>query len=199
MQMHGRFTQEMLRYSRRLKPYFVMSVAIFVIGAILGVLAVNYHDGLAKRLEQMLVGFIDNFRGLSKPKLVAAIFFNNTVKSAAAIILGTLVGIVPVFFLLINGVALGAIVYISLGTRGIWHSTMAIIPHGIVELPAVLLATSMGLLLGGIVLKRLTRKAQSSWRAEVGQAARFFCAVIVPLLLIAALVEVYLTPIIARL
>jgi stage II sporulation protein M len=131
--------------------------------------------------------------------LAAAIFLNNTAKSAAAIILGTLVGILPVVFLLINGVALGAIVYISLGTRGVWHSTMTILPHGILELPAVLLATSIGLMLGSRVIKRLTGKSAVSLREELAQAGKFFCAVIVPVLLIAALVEAYLTPIIAKL
>jgi stage II sporulation protein M len=192
-------TQDLIRYSRRIRPYFLMSVAIFAVGVVLGIIAVNYHAGLAKRLEQTLVGFVDNFRGLSKPQLAAAIFVNNTVKSAAAIILGLLVGILPVFFLLANGVALGAIVYISLGTRGIWQSTMTIIPHGILELPAVLLATSIGLMLGSYAIKRLTSKTDVTLRDELVGAIKFFCAVIVPVLFVAALVEAYLTPVIAML
>jgi stage II sporulation protein M len=196
-----RFTTalELIGYSKRLKPYFLTSIAIFVCGVVLGIIAVNYHAGLALRLQQMLIGFVDNFRGLSRPQLAAAIFLNNTVKSAAAIILGTLVGILPVVFLLINGVALGAIMYISLGTRGIWQSTMTILPHGILELPAVLLATSIGLMLGSRAIKRLAGKSVVSLREELAQAGKFFCAVIVPVLLVAALVKAYLTPLIAKL
>ena len=199
MKMRATTAHELIGYAKRLKPYFLTSIAIFACGVVLGIVAVNYHAGLAQRLEQMLIGFVDNFRGLSTPQLAAAIFLNNTAKSAAAIILGTLVGILPVVFLLINGVALGAIVYISLGTRGIWQSTMTILPHGILELPAVLLATSIGLLLGGRAIKRLAGKSAVSLREELVQAGKFFCAVIVPVLLVAALVEAYLTPIIAKL
>lgn len=186
-------------YFKRLRPYFVGSVALFGAGALVGALLVNLHSGLANQLEKSVMGFAGMFRGLSKLQLAGAIFLNNSVKSAMAIFLGTLLGILPVIFLLINGAALGAIVYVSLGSRGVWLSTMAILPHGIIELPAVLLATSIGLLLGGQVLKRLARRPLPPLRNELASAARFLFKVIVPMLLIAALIEAYLTPVLAKL
>ena len=197
--MHGTIAQELTRYSRRLRPYFVISVALFAAGIVLGVVAVTYHTGMAHRLEQSLKGFVEIFRSLSTVQLAGTIFLNNTVKSAAAILLGVFLGVLPVIFLLINGAALGAVVYLSIGTRGVWQSTMTILPHGILELPAVLCATSIGLMLGSYAIKRLTGKAHGTLSGEITQAVKFFCAVIVPLLLVAALVEAYLTPLIAKL
>lgn len=186
-------------YCRRLRPYFIWSVALFALGALTGVALVNLHSGLASQLEKSLMGFAGIFRGLSKWQLAGAIFLNNSIKSAAAIFLGALLGLVPVIFLVINGVALGAIVTVSLGSRGVWQSAMAIVPHGVIELPAVLLATSIGLLLGGHVLKRLARRPLPPLTEELALASRFLFRVIVPLLLLAALIEAYLTPVLAKL
>ena len=54
-------------------------------------------------------------------------------------------------------------------------------------------------MLGSRAIKRLAGKSAVSLREELVQAGKFFCAVIVPVLLVAALVEAYLTPIIAKL
>ncbi|MBM4263567.1 MAG: stage II sporulation protein M [Deltaproteobacteria bacterium] len=191
--------ESLLDYTKRLRPYFVWSVLLFGLGALAGVLLVNLHAGLAGQLEKSLMGFAGMFRGLSKLQLAGAIFLNNSVKSAMAIFLGTLLGILPVVFLLVNGAALGAIVSVSLGSRGIWQSTMAILPHGVIELPAVFLATSIGLLLGSHLFKRLLRRQPKPLRQELAHASRFLFWVIVPLLLIAALIEAYLTPVLAKL
>ena len=67
--MYGTIAQELTHYSKRLKPYFAISIAIFAVAAVLGAVAVTYHAGLAKRLEQTLVGFVDNFRGLSGDRI----------------------------------------------------------------------------------------------------------------------------------
>lgn len=191
--------ESLTNYAKRLRPYFFWSVVLFGMGAIAGMILVNRHSGLASQLEKSLMGFAGMFRGLSKLQLAGAIFLNNSIKSAAAIFLGTLLGVLPVIFLVINGVALGAIVTVSLGSRGVWQSTMAILPHGVIELPAVLLATSIGLLLGGHVLRRLLRRPQAPLRAELAAAARCLFRIIVPLLALAALIEAYLTPVLAKL
>lgn len=191
--------ESLTSYLKRLRPYFVWSFVLFGLGALAGVLLVNLHSGLATQLEKSLMGFAGMFRGLPKWQLAGAIFLNNSIKSAAAIFLGTLLGLLPVVFLVVNGAALGAIVSVSLGARGVWQSTMAILPHGIIELPAVLLATSIGLLLGSHVVRRLLRRQQPPLRAEFALASRFLFKVIVPLLLAAALIEAYLTPVLARL
>lgn len=197
--MANEVRESLTSYAKRLRPYFVWSVVLFGLGAMAGMVLVNLHSGLASQLEKSLMGFAGMFRGLSKWQLAGAIFLNNSIKSAAAIFLGALLGVLPVIFLVINGVALGAIVTVSLGSRGVWQSAMAIVPHGIVELPAVFLATSIGLLLGGHVFKRLLRRPQPPLREELAAASRCLFRVIVPLLALAALIEAYLTPVLAKL
>jgi stage II sporulation protein M len=189
---------EITAYLRRIMPYFALSVSIFIMGVVLGVLVVRDNVELADRIRESVMGFDGNFHGLSKAQLAAAIFFNNGLKSLGAMFLGVLLGVVPLLMLLVNGAALGALVFLAIPGRGLAPTLLAIVPHGILELPAVWLATSVGLMLGGLAIKRFARKTEINLRDELARAGRFFWVTIIPLLLFAALIEAYLTPIIAR-
>ncbi len=180
----------------RLRPFLVASVLLFSGAALAGGLAVVYVPQLAAQLQQLLQQFGQMFRGLSKLQLAAAIFFNNSLKTLVVIVLGPLLGIVPIIFLVVNGAILGAVMPVAAATRGLWPSIMTIVPHGVLELPAVLLGTSIGLRLGAHAWRRLTGNAEKTLFSELGYGLRLYFTVIVPLLLIAAAIEVYLTPLV---
>jgi stage II sporulation protein M len=185
--------EERRAYVRRLLPYISASLTIFALGMIIGLVAVHRIPGLGDHFTDTLANFTSIFRGMPRWKLAGAIFLNNSVKTLIAILLGTVLGIVPGIFLLANGAALGVAISLSLQARGLWHSLISILPHGVLELPAVFLGTSIGLLLGAQMLKRLRGRANTPMTSELGCALRYFCTVIVPLLLVAALVEAFVT------
>ena len=76
---------------------------------------------------------------------------------------------------------------------------MTIVPHGVLELPAIFLGTSIGLRLGAHAWRWLAGKADKTLFSELGDGLRIYFSLIVPLLLVAAAVEVYVTPLIAGL
>jgi stage II sporulation protein M len=116
------------------------------------------------------------------------------VKTLLAIVLGIVFGIVPMIFLLANGIALGVAWSVSAATRGPWISLLSLLPHGILELPAIFLGTSIGLSLGYGGMRRMAGKSEIHSGADMIHGLRYFCTVIVPLLLAAALVEAFITP-----
>ena len=185
--------EERRAYLNRLYPYLKISLVIFGSGIVIGLMAVSHFPLLAQHFESSVVGFVKNFRGLSKLELAAAIFLNNTLKTVLAILLGSLFGIIPAVFLLGNGIALGVIFSLSAQTRGLWLSLLSIVPHGLLELPAVFLGTSIGLMVGSRVIKQFFRPPETTIGSELVQGLRFFITVILPLLFIAALVEAFLT------
>ena len=99
----------------------------------------------------------------------------------------------PALFLIVNGVALAVVLSLSAQSRGIWLSLLAIVPHGVLELPAVFLGSAIGLMMGATLARRLTAKSEIRIGSELGQALKFFVILIVPLLIVAALVEAYVT------
>ena len=180
-------------YLSRLYPYLKTSLVMFGSGVVIGLTAASHFPELAQHFESSVVGFVKIFHGLSKLQLAAAIFLNNALKTLLAILLGSLFGVIPAVILLANGIALGVIFSLSVESRGLWLSLLSILPHGLLELPAVFLGTSIGLMVGGHVIKRLSGQAEATLGSELLQGFRFFCTVIIPLLLIAALVEAFLT------
>ena len=180
-------------YFRELRPFLIASLIFFAVGLAFGTAIASRYPGLADHFGDSITGFLKTFRGLPKPQLAVAIFLNNTVKTLAAILLGLAVGIVPALFLVVNGVVLGVVFFLSSHSRGVWPSLLGILPHGIIELAAVFLGTAIGLMLGDHVLKRILKKSEAKIKTELGRAMRFFATVIVPMLLIAALIEAFVT------
>jgi stage II sporulation protein M len=185
--------EERRAYLKRLYPYLKTSLVIFGSGIVVGLMSVTHFPELAGHFESSVVGFVKMFRGLSRLELAAAIFLNNALKTLVGIILGVLFGIIPVVFLVANGIALGVVFLLSAQSRGALLSLLSIVPHGLLELPAVFLGTSIGLMIGSHAVKQLFGRVETTLGGELYRGLRFFCTVILPLLLIAALVEAFLT------
>ena len=183
-------------YLRELRPYLIASIIFFAIGTAIGAAVASRFPGLADQFGDSIAGFLKTFRDLPKAQLAAAIFLNNSVKTLAAILLGLAVGIVPALFLVVNGVVLGVVFFLSSYSRGVWLSLLSILPHGIIELTGIFLGTAIGLLLGNVVLKRMLRRSDAEIRPALSRALRFYAIVIVPMLLVAAMIEAFITTVI---
>jgi stage II sporulation protein M len=181
----------------RLRPFALASVLLFCAAALAGLLAVIYLPQVAAQLQELLQQFAQMFRGLPKLQLAFAIFLNNGMKTLLVILLGPLLGIAPVIFLILNGAILGAVVPLAIATRGLWPAIMTIVPHGVLELPAIFLGTSISLRLGVHPVRRLAGKTETSLLDELRFGLRIYFKVILPLLVLAAVIEVYITPLVA--
>jgi stage II sporulation protein M len=187
------FRDERRTYAGRLLPYLAMSLIFFGAGIAAGLLVVAHYPALTDQFEQTITSFVSVFREMPRIKLAGAIFLNNAAKTLFAIVLGALLGILPAIFLFANGIALAVVWSLSAHSRGVSLTLLSILPHGIIELPAVFLGTSIGLMIGARALKRLTGKSGVSVGTELLDGLRFFASVLVPLLFLAALVEAFVT------
>lgn len=187
-------SEERRAYTVGLYPYLRTSLAIFGAGFVIGLIIVSRFPPLTDYFQETIATFVKLFAGIPRFKLAGAIFFNNAVKTLLAIVLGIVLGIVPTIFLLANGIALGVAWSVSSATRGPWISLLSLLPHGILELPAVFLGTSIGLSIGYHGVRRLAGNFEIHSGAEMVQGLRYFFTVIIPLLIAAALVEAFITP-----
>jgi len=97
--------------------------------------------------------------------------------------------VVPIVFIVMGYVA------IQMFEAGYWTLFMAgIIPHGIIEIPIVLIATAAMFYVGASVTKPpANQTVGQAWLSAFGGAAKLWLGIIIPGLLIAALVESTLT------
>lgn len=132
-----------------------------------------------------------------------ALFSNNL--GATAFIMAY--GLIP--FIQLPALALGVNAMV-IGVMAAWYLTegysmlgflASILPHGLLEFPALILAFAMGLFVCGQLTRRLFRKDESAlhvWDCLV-LMSRMLLLVLFPLLAGAALIEAYITPAIASL
>lgn len=150
---------------------------------------------------------LDTMDGISAVKedgsLSALGIFSNNLRACAF----TMVyGLLP--FVQLPALALGMNAML-LGVLAAWYAAegysmlayfAALVPHGILELPALILAFAMGLYVCGQLTRRCRRdeSALHVWDCLV-LISRMLLLVLIPLLAAAALVEAYITPAVASL
>ncbi|HET9884098.1 MAG TPA: stage II sporulation protein M [Candidatus Binatia bacterium] len=180
-------------YFRELRPFLFTTVLLFALGSIAGSLLAGHSTFAGLKINESLGGFAQMFINLPKPILALMIFANNAVKTLLVIVLGIAFAIVPLVFVLVNGVAIGVVLHLATQSKGLAYSILAIVPHGVFELPGVLCGAAIGLMLGNKAIRRLFRKSEFKVGPELSRALKIFATTIVPLLLIGAITEAYLT------
>jgi stage II sporulation protein M len=117
----------------------------------------------------------------------------NSSLSLKALILGLGLGVIPVLFIVSNAFLIGMLIRVMGRGEGIYFVLMLLLPHGVIEIPAVLLSAAMGVKMGQEVLFALLGREHEIKREFLRCMRRFFL-IVLPLLAIAAIIEVYITP-----
>ena len=180
-------------YWPALLPYMALSAIVFGIGIAAGMIALSWLPQAAAGIETSLNEFVELARGWGPLGLFVFIVLNNVVKAGIMMCLGVVFGLVPIVFLVSNGNVLAVAAAIIAEQGGALVAVAGLAPHGIVELSAVLLAAAAGLRLGAAAIERV-RRPDSDIKMELLKAWRFFVAIILPALLIAAVIETVVTP-----
>jgi stage II sporulation protein M len=89
----------------------------------------------------------------------------------------------------------GVIVYLVARERGLLFILLGLLPHGILELPMVFLSAAIGLRLGHQAFSALIGRPTQIKR-EFKEGLMFYFRWILPLLLVAAIIETFITPLI---
>lgn len=140
--------------------FIIVSLIIFAVSVFIGISNDSFSNFLNMQMESMeqLVNQLDQG---SNPTLSTFIFIflNNAVKSVLVIFLGAFFGIFPVFFLAVNGLIIGYIIKLTLeGQMAVSLFDLIVkllLPHGILEIPALIIVGAYGLRLGKLLFSTL--------------------------------------------
>lgn len=139
-------------------------------------------------------GLVDENGSIS----LAALFGNNLQATLTATVMGFVPFVfLPVFSLALNGAVIGAVLALS-GAMGMQTGQvvlLGLLPHGIFEIPAIMLGVAMGLYLCRKMNGTL-RKRPGTPRIEavLPHLCRVAVFGVVPLLAAAAVIETFVTP-----
>jgi uncharacterized membrane protein SpoIIM required for sporulation len=193
------------RMFRRLWAYVAAAVAVFVIGVLGSYVAATLNPSVAHRFVPGIVDLPETSSGITaddirrrftrtgNAPLAAGVLTNNLSVAFSAFALGITAGVGTCYVLLVNALMLGGMtaLFANHGLGG--EFLLCILPHGLLEIMAVLIAAAAGLRLGlsMAVPGHLTRGA--SLRAG-GREALLMLLGTVPMFIAAGLIEGFVTP-----
>ena len=158
-----------------------IAIALYCCAAFLGW---TYADNFSF-LEEQVKRLAAQFAGKSAIAFIFKIFVHNLIATYVAMCFVVLFGVVPTIVAVINGLLLGWIIANSPGgtTTNIW---LMLIPHGIFEWPAMMIAWGVGLWRGA---GHRFSGTVSTWKQRWETANKIYFTITMPLLFIAAVIE----------
>ncbi|BBH24036.1 hypothetical protein Back11_53810 [Paenibacillus baekrokdamisoli] len=142
---------------KEMRHYIALSVVVLLAGMVVGgsnQALDTFIQGQMSSLKQMA----NTIEASNNPTLffILFIFFNNAIKSILVMYLGIFFGIVPIIFLAINGMMIGYLISKAYEQGGDVLFTLIVkglLPHGILEIPAIIIACAYGLKFGRVMFQ----------------------------------------------
>ncbi|MBE0524223.1 MAG: stage II sporulation protein M [Methanosarcinales archaeon] len=185
--------QEMLIYLKSLRPYFILTCIVFLLGIIAGYLFAIYQFDIVNELINEFQKKIDIVSGASHFEIMLFIFSNNAMVNFVLIISGIFFSIPSILIVLTNGILIGIVFFQFASQYGFLLVFITLIPHGIIEIPITFTSASIGMKLGVRIFQKIFQIKQVDLKYEFLNAIRIYLIVIIPLIFIAAIIETYFT------
>jgi len=177
-----KYYKESLEYICESMNYIYFITFIFIAFGVLGfIFPIFFVDAIKNMIGQLM----EQTRGLDTLSLVGFILLNNLKTSFLGLALGILFGIIPVVLAIVNGYVLG-FVSNSAVFEGGFSSLFKLLPHGIFEIPAIIIGLGLGTKLG---IFFFSKNSDKEFMRRVWLSLKVFLLIIIPLLVIAAFIE----------
>ncbi|KZE71942.1 hypothetical protein A9P44_10580 [Paenibacillus polymyxa] len=145
-----------LRTTRRL---ILISALFFCASIVVGWLSTGTIQSMLAQQVEGLGGVAQRLQNSEHPQwsFFVFIFFNNAIKCVLVIFAGALFGIVPFIFLIVNGMVLGFVVHLQADMgRSMYEIVVkGLLPHGVIELPILIIACAFGLKFGTNIISTI--------------------------------------------
>ena len=176
--------RESLNYIRDSRNFIYSVIIIFLFFSLIG-----FFIPAPPLLEEKILEFIEELlrktEGMSQGELIRFIFLNNIQSSFTGMPFGIILGVFPLIATLTNGYVLGFVAAKSAENGGIFV-LWRILPHGIFELPALFISLGLGVKLGTFIFKKNKFETLTTYMIK---SIKVFFFIIIPLLIIAAIIE----------
>ncbi|TYP54968.1 stage II sporulation protein M [Thermosediminibacter litoriperuensis] len=194
--------QAILDSFRGKSKYIFFSTVLFAAGAVLGY-AVFWQNPkvILSNLDRILGNILkisDAVENANKLYVLGLIFQNNLRALLVMVFGGVAFGLVPLFAVLFNGFVVGLILALNFYSgQSLSFFLAALLPHGILELPAILVGAAFGFKIGFELFSPRGKTRFEALKENLKEGV-LALGILIPVLFLAALIEAVITPLIAR-
>jgi len=174
------------------KRWIFVATFLFSSGLVLGLVTSTGTTTIP--LPEELIGILAPF----KASTVILIFVKNASALLISFILSPIFCIVPILALAVNGWLIAFVSAAVIREESLGYVLAGLLPHGIFELPALILAQAAALSFGTAVVLALFRKERANLLLPSLRQNLKYLLVAFTLLLPAAIIETYVTPLLLR-
>ena len=177
------------------RKWAFISAGLFIFGLLLGLLVPTEGAGLFLKEAAAL----DEMAGIIAPLPQIVVFIFILLKNISVIVLGLVLSpllcIVPVATLVVNGGVIGLVSAILVKEESLPFVLAGLLPHGILELPALIMGEAVAISFGIAVLQGIFGKhKQDIIKSNLKNNLKYL-TVSAGLFLAAAVVETFVTPV----
>jgi len=174
-----------LQYIKNLKNYFLAVLFLFLLIGIFGFFFPYFFE---EQIMKLIAGILEETKDLGPIELISFIIANNIRSAFFGMIFGIFFGIISLGVAVVNGYVLGFVAKESVAIEG-FSVLFRLVPHGIFEIPAVIISLALGLKLGMFLFVYKGKNKSKEFLRWLKDSIRTFIFVVVPLLVIAGIIE----------
>ena len=180
------------------KRWLFIAISLFGIGLVSGLATTTSTTSPPAEDVAILKELVDFLTLLPQSSLLALILIKNISAILISFVLSPILCLMPIIALTINGWLIGLVSAEVIRQESVGYLLAGLLPHGIFELPALIMGEAVALSFGMAVLLALFKKEKRRLVLPNLKQNLKYLLVAFALLLIAAIIETYVTPLFLR-
>jgi len=181
-----------------IKNALVLTILLFIVAMLIGWVGTAHTPAIGEQLMEVFEKEVAGQITVGDPADMFVKLLANNLEACIMLFLGgASFGVFTLFILSLNGIVIGAVTEIVSQGHSAVFIAAALLPHGIFEIPAFIIAGALGFCMAQSLIAEWYRAGDTGEDAR--KYARLFLQYVLPLITVAALVEAFITPAVIQL
>jgi len=181
-----------------LKNALVVTILLFIVAMLVGWVGTAHTPAIGEQLMEVFEKEVAGQITVSDPIDMCVKLLANNLEACIMLFLGgASFGILTLFILGLNGLVIGSVTEIVSQGHSAAFIAAALLPHGIFEIPAFIIAGALGFCMAQSLIAEWYGAGDTG--EDAGKYGRLFLMYVLPLISVAALVEAFITPAVIQL
>jgi stage II sporulation protein M len=176
------------------KRWLIIATSLFIVGFILGLVVPASMVSFLSEEITALQELTDFLAPLPQPIVFLVIFVTNVSTLLTSFIFSPILCLWPILVLTLNGWLIAFVSVILVQEKSLGFVLAGLLPHGIFELPALILGEAAALSFGTMAILALFKKEKRKLLLPNLKQNSIYLLIALALFLLAAIIETFVTP-----